>query len=250
MEILPAFVRLTIKLDWRSCPIFYYLILALALPDIGRAESGDRVRIALVGDSTVTDNAGWGKAFAKMLAPGVDCVNFAKGGTSTKSYRGQDRWANALKAGAKYTLIQFGHNDRPGKGPDRETDPATTYRANLVQFIQEAKAAGTQPVLVTSVTVRKFGPDGKIVDDLGLYAEAMKAVAVEMQVPLIDLHARSIEAVERLGPAASEDLGPLKNGKRDATHFSDKGAEFTAKLVVEEFLRVVPAAAPCFKTQS
>lgn len=227
------------------------LWVALFLSMTGRspAESDRSMTIALVGDSTVTDNAGWGKAFAKMTAPGVQVLNLAKGGTSTKSYRDGGRWEKALREDADFMLIQFGHNDRPGKGPHRETDAATTYRENLDRFVDEARAAGIQPVLVTSVAVRKFGPDGKIVDDLAPYAIAMRAVAAEKQVPLIDLHQRSIEGLERLGPAASEEFGPMKDGRRDITHFSDEGATFAARLVVGEFVRVVPTAAALFKNQ-
>jgi lysophospholipase L1-like esterase len=57
-------------------------------------------------------------------------------------------------------LIQFGHNDMPGKGPERETDPKTTYRENLSRFVDEARAAGAQPILVTSIPRRNFR-DGK-----------------------------------------------------------------------------------------
>lgn len=206
------------------------------------------VRIVLVGDSTVTDKAGWGKAFADRLVPGVRCTNTASGGQSTKSFLHGDRYTKALALHPTHVLIQFGHNDMPGKGPNRETDPKTTYRANLIRFVDEARAAGAQPILVTSIPRRTFKEDGKLVGELAPYVEAMRAVATNKNVPLVDLYARSIEAIERLGPAASEELGPIgKDGKRDHTHLADPGKELTAKLLVAELRKVVPDLARIFK---
>src|SRR3954451_14965237 len=117
------------------------------------AQSADApVKIALAGDSTVTDKSGWGLAFAKRFGPGAEVTNFAKGGQSSKSFRDQGNWKKLLEAKPDWVLIQFGHNDQPGKGPERETDPKTTYRENLARFVDEARAAGAKPILVTSLT--------------------------------------------------------------------------------------------------
>ena len=51
-------------------------------------------------------------------------------------------------------LIQFGHNDQPGKGPERETSPETTFREYMSRYVDEARWAGSKPVLVTSLTRR------------------------------------------------------------------------------------------------
>ncbi|MES2693635.1 MAG: rhamnogalacturonan acetylesterase [Verrucomicrobiota bacterium] len=219
-----------------------FLALAKAAPDAARP-----VHIALVGDSTVTDSAGWGAAFAKRLKPEVTCTNKARGGASTKSYRdGTKLWPEALALKPTHVFIQFGHNDMPGKGEARETDPATTFRDNLSRYIAEARAIGAQPIIVSSVTRRNF-KDGKIVDLLAGYAAGAKAVAAKEKVPFIDLHARSIEAVTKLGPEGSAELGPMKDGKRDTTHFSPEGAAWAAELVIVELKRVMPETAVWFK---
>jgi lysophospholipase L1-like esterase len=205
------------------------------------------VRIVLVGDSTVTDKAGWGKAFADRLVPGVTCSNTSSGGQSTKSFLDGGRWTKAVALHPTHVLIQFGHNDMPGKGPNRETDPKTTYRANLIRFVDEARAAGAQPILVTSIPRRTFKPDGKLVGELAPYVEAMRAVAADKKVPLVDLYARSVEAIERLGPAASEELGPMKDGKRDHTHLAPPGQKLTARLLEAELREVVPDLARIFR---
>ena len=205
------------------------------------------IRIVLTGDSTVADNAGWGPAFAELLTPEAKCFNHAKGGASTKSFYTGNYWKNALAQKPDYVLIQFGHNDQPGKGPQRETDPQTTYRENLVRFITETKAAGAQPVLVTSLVRRIFLPDGKLQGELAPYAAAARAVAKEQNVPLVDLFARSLDLHERLGAKASESFGPVHPklaGKFDGTHLSKVGARQIARIVADELRQAVPELAP------
>ena len=177
----------------------------------------------------------------------MECVNAAQNGRSSKSFRDEGHWDKARAEPADYLLIQFGHNDQPGKGPARETDPGTTYRANMKRYIEEARAAGMKPVLVTSLTRRQFGPDGKIADTLGPYVEAVKEVAAEMKTPLIDLHARSIALCESLGPAGCESISPTTKGQVDSTHLNAKGAELVGSLVADELVKVVPELATHLK---
>src|SRR4051812_6974067 len=133
------------------------------------APGGGKVRIALVGDSTVAVNGGWGPGFAERVGPAVECLNLARGGRSSRSYRDEGLWKGVIERKPDYILIQFGHNDQPGKGPERETDPATTYRQNMARYVDEARAVGARPILVTSLTRRRFNEQGKIESDLGPY---------------------------------------------------------------------------------
>jgi len=96
-------------------------------------------RIVLVGDSTVATRSGWGDAFSKLLAPGIKCLNLARGGRSSKSYRDEGHWLKVLEAKPSWILIQFGHNEIPGKGPKLEMDAKTTFRENLTRYIVEAR---------------------------------------------------------------------------------------------------------------
>ncbi|WP_372394203.1 rhamnogalacturonan acetylesterase [Xanthomonas sp. NCPPB 3582] len=162
-------------------------------------------KIVLVGDSTTAVQGGWGPSFcAQHVTSFLSCVNLARGGRSTANYRAEGSWELALKelrsGGYRQVvvLIQFGHNDQPGK-PGRSTDLATEFPANLRRYVAEARAAGAMPVLVTPLTRRQF-ERGQLLDDLGPWAEATRAVARELQVPLIDLHARSRALVQGMGP--------------------------------------------------
>ncbi|WP_126941643.1 rhamnogalacturonan acetylesterase [Xanthomonas sp. BRIP62409] len=162
-------------------------------------------KIVLVGDSTTAVQGGWGPSFcAQHVTSFLSCLNLARGGRSTSNYRAEGSWEIALhelRSGGYrqvYVLIQFGHNDQPGK-PGRSTDLTTEFPANLRRYVAEARAAGAIPVLVTPLTRRQFAR-GQLVDDLGPWAEATRKVAQELQVPLIDLHARSRALVQGMGP--------------------------------------------------
>ncbi|HEV2294930.1 MAG TPA: pectinesterase family protein [Tepidisphaeraceae bacterium] len=215
-------------------------------PSAGKQAQGSRpeakVKIVLVGDSTVTDKAGWGAGFKSLLNDDVECVNLSKGGRSSKSYRNEGWWDKAMAEKGDYVLIQFGHNDQPGKGPERATDPKTDFRANLKRYVEEARAAGAAPVLVTSLTRRHFNPDGTIRDTLEDYAKATKAVAAETGAPLIDLHERSIALCESLGPEKCKAFNPppQKEGQPDVSHLNAEGSRTFAALVVEDLARLVP----------
>ncbi|WP_349781354.1 rhamnogalacturonan acetylesterase [Xanthomonas arboricola] len=162
-------------------------------------------KIVLVGDSTTAVQGGWGPSFcAQHVSSFLSCLNLARGGRSTSNYRAEGSWEIALhelRSGGYrqvYVLIQFGHNDQPGK-PGRSTDLATEFPANLRRYVDEARAAGAIPVLVTPLTRRQFAR-GQLLDDLAPWAGATRTLAQELQVPLIDLHARSRALVQGMGP--------------------------------------------------
>ncbi len=203
------------------------------------------VRIVLVGDSTVTEGAGWGLGFRELVAGGADLVNLAANGRSSKSFLNEGRWTEALAKKGQYYLIQFGHNDEPGKGPERETDPGTTYRANLARFVDEARAVGGTPVLVTSLVRRLYNEDGTIRSTQTPYVEAVRALAAEKQVPLVDLHAISRADAEHAGDEVWADLSPRDaEGQVNRTHLNAKGSDVVARMVAGELRKVVPQLAP------
>jgi len=206
-----------------------------------------RVRIVLVGDSTVTDDSGWGAGF-KLLASGADVINTAANGRSSKSFIAEGRWADALTRRGDYYLIQFGHNDEPGKGPERETDPKTTYRENMARYVDEVRAIGATPILVTSLIRRIYNDDGTIRTTQTAYVEAVRALAAEKKVPLIDLHKISREDAEQAGDDVWADLSPRDDkGQIDRTHLNAKGSEVVGRLVADALRQAVPALAPVLK---
>jgi lysophospholipase L1-like esterase len=75
----------------------------------------------------------------------------------------------------------------------------------------------------------------------------MKAVASELKVPVIDLHAMSAELYLKLGPEACL---ALANKPGDATHFNEKGARAMADLVMSKLPEVAPELKPLLKAGS
>jgi lysophospholipase L1-like esterase len=213
------------------------------------------VRIVLVGDSTVTDDSGWGAGFKQLVTSQVEVINTAANGRSSKSFIDEGRWAEALAKRGQYYLIQFGHNDEPGKGPERETDPKTTYRGNMTRYVDDVRAIGAKPVLVTSLVRRLYKEDGTIRTTQTPYVEVVRALAAEKNVPLIDLHAISLADAESAGDDVWADLSPrVEQGNDkaqiDRTHVNAKGSEVVGRMVVEALRKAVPELAPMLRVQA
>lgn len=202
--------------------------------------------IVLVGDSTVTDNAGWGLGFKQFLADGVELTNTSQGGRSSMSFIKEGRWEKALALKADYYLIQFGHNDQPGK-PGRSTTPEE-YREYMTRYVNEALAAGAKPVLVTPLVRREFrdkqNPE-RIISSLEPWAITVREIAREKNIPLVELHDRSKELCESMGREGVGRISPVKpNGDFDGTHLNSAGYVPFGDLVAQELKKAVPALAP------
>lgn len=216
---------------------------ALFLWNVAAGQSLPPVRVVLVGDSTVNDAGGWGTGFRAWFGSDMEVVNLAKNGRSSKNFRSEGLWAPAITGKPDYILIQFGHNDGPGKGPDRETDPQTTFRENMARFVEEARATGAQPVLVTSIVRRAFTEDGKIKrDSLVPYVEAVRELAAAQKVPLIDLYSLTLAQAEKLGAEGCAEIDArLPDGKRDSTHLGPNGRQEIGRMAAQEFVKLMPA---------
>ena len=217
-------------------------------PGADETTAAHKIKIVLVGDSTVADSSGWGLGFKEFVDTNkAECINVARGGRSSMSFMREGRWTNALALKADYYLVQFGHNNQPGK-PGRSTD-MPTFIANMKQYAEEARAIGAVPVLVTPLTRRQWDKDnpGKINSTLEPYAEDVREIAAEEHVPLVDLHARSIELCEKLGREKCYEFSPVKvtdgTNVYDGTHLMGKGRVMFARIVVDELRKAVPQLA-------
>ena len=242
--------------------MWWKLCFVLGIVSSGICECKEPLVAALIGDSTVTDKAGWGKAFADRFDDSVIVHNFAMGGRSAKSFLEEERFKPVLALKPDYLFLQFGHNGQPGKGPKRETDPETTYREYLRVYLRKAKEMGAKAVVVSSVTRRDFTKEGKIrtasdpdyrreegeivTRPLKPWAEAAGEVASEAGVPFIDLYSLSVAYHNEIGKEASYAFNP-KEG--DITHFNDEGARAIAHLVVEELDELLPDLARRLRKQ-
>ena len=220
------------------------------------------IRVILVGDSTIATGNGYGDALCARFRPEVSCVNLAANGRSSSSFRAEGRWdrVEALLRTkgdyrASYVLVQFGHNDQPGK--KHATDLVAEFPANMARYAAEVRELGGVPVLVTPLTRRTFqGPN--LHDNLGPWAAATRQAAAQEHAALLDLNADSAAAVQNMGHAEADTLamepppdpnqppGKTKS-KFDWTHLGPKGASYFAAIVAGELDRAVPAIAPYLK---
>ncbi len=232
----------------RSIWLLTALAAGLTVPVFSQAQTTNNtnppVRLVIVGDSTVCNwpdqdsRRGWGMFIQECFNEHLKVINLAKSGRSTKTFITEGLWAGALKEKPRYVLIQFGHNDSHDPGKPEATDASTTYKEYLRQYIDETRAVGAEPVLVTPMCRRTFTADGKLNDTLLPYANAMKAVALEKKVPLVDLHSESAQLLEKLGQSGSD---ALANKPGDNTHFNEKGARAMATLVMKQLPLVEPS---------
>jgi len=248
----------------------------LASLSVGTWASPEPIRVILVGDSTLAPHNGYGDALCARFTLQVTCINLAKNGRSSGSYRAEGLWQDVLDLladqgadkgvyKATYVLVEFGHNDQPGK-PGRSTDLKTEFPANLGRYIDEVRAAGGTPVLVTPLTRRSF-KGRQLANDLQPWADADQAVAAAEQAPLIDLFTASAAAVQAMGSAEADTLAveppssvqaaPVdrnqlesvtnKKSAFDHTHVGPKGADFFATLMVQLLRNDLPALTPYFR---
>jgi len=203
--------------------------------------------IFLCGNSTVVDQdnepwASWGQMIPRFFDKHVCFANYAESGESANTFIAAGRLAKALtqmKAG-DYIFMEFGHNDQKQKGPGK--GPYLSFTSSLRTFIQEAKVRGAHPVLVTPTQRRSFNEEGKIMDTHGEYPNAMKKLAIEENIPLIDLNATTRTLYETWG------IEPSKNAfvhypantypgqtqpLADNTHFNPYGAYEISKCIIE-----------------
>jgi lysophospholipase L1-like esterase len=168
------------------------------------------------------------------LEPDVVVHNLARGGRSSKSFYEEGLWGQLLALRPDYVFVQFGHNDSKSE-EYRRTDPATTYKHYLRRYADEAAVAGVQIVFVTPMERRHFGPDGRIRPTNDGYAQAMREVAAEKEVLVIDVHAYSMALLESRGFEPTHELGSVPT---DRTHWSEKGSRLWADFIGAELRQV------------
>lgn len=183
----------------------------------------------LLGDSTVCDQprepfASWGQMLTRFFQPGIAVANHAESGESLRSSLGArrlDKVLSTMRAG-DWLFLQFGHNDM--KAVD-----ATAYKADLKRFVATAREKGGRVVLMTPMHRRTFDGD-KIANSHREFPDAVRAAAIEVQAPLIDLHAMSQALYEAWGPEKSVQAFSTP---QDGTHHNNYGSYELAKCVLE-----------------
>lgn len=212
-----------------------------------------KIIIYTIGDSTMADKikpeenpeTGWGQVLPLFFNSDVTIDNRAVNGRSTRSFIAEKKWYavyKVLKPG-DYVFIQFGHNDEKIADSTRYTNPHTTYRHNLIQFVKESREKGAIPILFSSIARRNFKENGVLVSSHGEYPLETRLVAQEYDVPFVDLEYYSELLETSYGPANSKalhlhfepnEVAYYPEGKSDDTHLSKKGALAIAGLAIDQ----------------
>ena len=209
--------------------------------------------VHLMGDSTMAEKdlskageeRGWGMMLPNFLDPGVQVVNYAQNGRSTKSFIDLGLWKQVQEAvqPGDYVLIQFGHNDAKETDPARYAPAWGAYQKNLRLFVDGVRKKGGIPVLLTPVARRWF-KEGKLDRNCHTdYPAAMKAVAEEKGVVLLDITTSTLDWLEGLGDEASKPYFMVSTGKEDNTHTVARGARKVTELVCDAIREQIPELA-------
>jgi lysophospholipase L1-like esterase len=202
----------------------------------------------LAGNSTVVDQdkepwASWGQMIPRFFKPELVAIaNYAESGETLNSFWGEKRLEKILSLMKKgdYLFIEFAHNDQKMKGPG--IGAFTSYKDMIRKFIVAARAKGGIPFLVTSMNRRNFDSSGQIRNTLGDYPEAMRQMATEEKLAMIDMNAVSKVLYEAWGPTlskkafvhyAANSFPGQTTALSDDTHYNTFGAYELAKCIVQ-----------------
>lgn len=201
----------------------------------------------IAGDSTVTDQdlepwASWGQYFTNYFNTDVVVANYACSGLALSSFKSGNRLEKILylmQAG-DYLFVEFGHNDEKAKGEGKGA--WGEYTTLMKEYVTRTRLKGGIPVLITPTQRRRFNDDGTLLPTHGEFPDAMRKVAQELQVPLIDVTKMTTLMYESWGDELSKKAfvfypantfpGQTKE-LADNTHFGSFGANEVAKCVVQ-----------------
>ena len=272
-DLRPSFPSLWVIL---ARPLLFLLVASLS-PSSGHGQapgsslltSTATVPVFMIGDSTMANKPlvpaqperGWGQLLPLYFKEEVHIENLAVNGRSSKSFRDEGRWQPVLARlrPGDFVIIQFGHNDEKKADPKRFTEPFGSFKENLARYVRETREKQGLPILATPVVRRAFTNQTELRDTHGDYVLAVRQVAVEEKVALLDLERRSRELVQELGPQLSKKLymwidagefASIPEGKKDDTHFNAYGASRICDLAVEELATAAPELARRLKKPS
>ncbi len=241
------------KLNWDDALTFEFTGDApqVAWMEVERVREGV-VTAFLTGDSTIVDQdndpwASWGQMIPRFFDDRLAIANHAESGESANGFIAERRLEKimSLFRPGDYLFIEFGHNDMKQTGEGRGA--YLHYYESLKELALAARAAGGHPVLLTPTQRRTFDENGQIVNSHEDYPDAMRQLAEDENIPLIDLHAMTKVFYEALGVEGSKrslvhypaGTFPGQTAElADNTHFNPYGAYQIAKMVIEGMLQL------------
>lgn len=178
---------------------------------------------------------------------GLEVENLALSGRSSKSFLTEANYEtlkNNIKEG-DFLLIAFGHNDEKSDDTTRYTAPGGTkdtegsFKNSLYEnYVKLAQDAGATPILCSPIVRRSadgtWGSNTLHLANNGDYANDVKELAEEVNVPFIDLTQLTKAKYDELTPANNLYLHAWLNSaitSVDNTHLNNYGAKEVAYLI-------------------
>ncbi len=205
--------------------------------------------IWLCGDSTVADQekepwGSWGGCLPQWFDRGIAVVNYARSALTTETFLKQGRLGRICSFAKKgdLVLVQFGHNDQTRK--NLSPAPGGGYEKNLNRFIDEIRATGATPILVTPVERHRFADGMQLERTLAAQADAVRRVGQARDVAVIDLSEASWRLYAARGESGAEALFAKAKEEPDRTHHNIPGASLLSRFIANEIVRLAPTYAP------
>lgn len=216
----------------------------------------------IIGDSTVKHAKGmgdggrwgWGDIIAAYFdTTKIAVKNEALGGTSSRTFYKQGRWAAVLPQIKKgdYVMMQFGHNDSSplddaarargtikGNGDEskviynpitKQQEEVYSYGWYLRKFISDIKAKGATPI-VCSLIPRNSWSNGKINRSVDSYGQWAEQAAQQGGAYFVDLNKITSDQYDLEG---EQNVRATYFNTTDATHTIEAGARLNAQSVIK-----------------
>lgn len=200
---------------------------------------------------------GWGDTLHLCFRDEVRVVNLAISGTSSKSFRTSHEYQTFLQGvgTGDFVLIGFGHNDEK-RGVVTFTSARGDWKTKgsfaeslYTFYVKPAQEKGAEAILVTPIARR--AEDGIYQGDRihqtadGDYAQAVRDLGRDKNIPVCDLTRRTVELAEIVDHDSDPDNDTLwQHGRTgspdlcvDNTHTSLFGAAVNAYLIACELKR-------------
>lgn len=258
--------------DWETTPslIAHWdeLLTLEFLPDtsglnaIEIVPANNVTTVYIAGDSTVADQrsepyVGWGQVLPSLFSQRISVANHAESGRALFSFLEEQRFEKILSTiqPGDYLLIQFGHNDQKDKRPG--SGPYTTYTREFIEYVNATREKSAIPVLITPMERRRW-KNGKPGETLTEYADAVRQVGKELNVPVIDLHAMSLDFYQAMGEETSakafvhypaHTFPDQPKRLKDNTHHNIYGAFQLARCVAEGIRTQIPELAQHLRSE-
>lgn len=216
-------------------------IVAMVLQGVWAA--GKQPTLVMAGDGTManadttTAVRGWGQVFPAYVTD-MEVVNVASAGMSVRRLTAEPGRLDTLLMpfGKKdVLLIQFGQNDL------RETNyqqysPVDVFIQRLSVVITAAQEKKMHVILCTPLAV-PFYMDGQLIDRLGAYPQAIRRLAEQKQLPLVDMEAVTKAWLTETGEDGAKayyvdlDTNPASVGEY---LLNEKGAQVVSRMAEEQ----------------